>query len=293
MDRYELLGVLGVGGFGVITLQRDCIDSTSSTTDSFVAIKEMKKQLIVERNMQRAIGRELEYLTSIRSPFVLEVYATSRDANSIYIITEFLPGGDFFDYLASKGKLNEITHVKFFMASVLLALQATHKQCIVYRDLKLENLVIDNIGYIKLVDFGLAKRVLNRTFTVCGTPRYCSPEMLTGVGHNQATDFWSLGVLMFECLYGTSPFNDNCSELELFRRVTLGTYKIDKNVEVSPECLDMVSCLLQKKPKDRLGGIGMNGSGRILNHIWFKKFDVDALKRRCMALQMVNQHRSI
>ena len=103
MDRYENLGVLGVGGFGVITLQRDCIDSTSSTTDSFVAIKEMKKQLIVERNMQRAIGRELEYLTSIRSPFVLEVYATSRDANSIYIITEFLPGGDFFDYLASKG----------------------------------------------------------------------------------------------------------------------------------------------------------------------------------------------
>ena len=74
-------------------------------------IKEMKKQLIVERNMQRAIGRELEYLTSIRSPFVLEVYATSRDANSIYIITEFLPGGDFFDYLASKGKLNEVTHV--------------------------------------------------------------------------------------------------------------------------------------------------------------------------------------
>ena len=233
--------------------------------------------------MQRAIGRELEYLTSIRSPFVLEVYATSRDANSIYIITEFLPGGDFFDYLASKGKLNEITHVKFFMASVLLALQATHKQCIVYRDLKLENLVIDNIGYIKLVDFGLAKRVLNRTFTVCGTPRYCSPEMLTGAGHNQATDFWSLGVLMFECLYGASPFNDNCSELELFRRVTLGTYKINENVVVSPECLDMVSSLLQKKPKARMGGVGMNGAGLILNHIWFKKFDVDALKRRCMA----------
>ena len=130
--------VAGVGGFGIITLQREHND----TTERFVAVKEMKKQLVVERNMQRAIGRELEYLTSIQSPFVLEVFATSRDANSIYIITEFLPGGDFFDYLASNGKLNEVTHVKFFIASVLLALQATHKQYIVYRDLKLENILI-------------------------------------------------------------------------------------------------------------------------------------------------------
>ena len=122
MDRYEFISILGVGGFGVISLQRDkgknyledmndpekqtqeYLKAQRSDINNLVAIKEMKKQLIVMRNMQRAIGRELEYLTSIVSPFVLDVFATSRDAHSIYIMTEFLPGGDFFDYLASKQK---------------------------------------------------------------------------------------------------------------------------------------------------------------------------------------------
>ena len=90
-------------------------------------------------------------------------------------------------------------------------------------------------------------------------------------------------MLLFECLYGASPFNDNCSELELFRRVTRGTYQINDKVKVSVECHDMISSLLQKKPKDRIGGIGMNGAGLILKHKWFHKFDIDALKCRRMA----------
>ncbi len=300
MDRYEFISILGVGGFGVISLQRDkgkkyledmndpekqtqeYLKAQRSDINNLVAIKEMKKQLIVMRNMQRAIGRELEYLTSIVSPFVLDVFATSRDAHSIYIMTEFLPGGDFFDYLASKRKLDEKTHTKFYVASILFALQASHKQYIIYRDLKLENFVIDSKGYIKMVDFGLAKRVLNRTFTVCGTPRYCSPEMLTGTGHNQSTDFWSLGVFMYECLYGASPFNDNCSDLELFRRVTQGKFKIRDNVPITPECLSMLNGLLTKKPRNRLGGNGLNAAGNILKHDWFKDFDLEALKNQEM-----------
>ncbi len=298
MEQYEYIALLGVGGFGVISLQcdkgDDYLNNPGNRTpeymharrrniDHLVAVKEIKKQLIVRRNMQRAIGRELEYLTSIRSSFVLDLYATSRDEQSIYMITEFLPGGDFFDYLSSRGKLNEKTHVKFFIASILLALQATHKQYIIYRDLKLENFVLDNKGYIKMVDFGLAKRVLNRTFTVCGTPRYCSPEMLTASGHNQSTDFWSLGVFMYECLYGTSPFNDNCSDLKLFQNVTSGTFQIPSTVSTTPECKSMINGLLTKKPISRLGGVGLNGAGVILKHQWFHGFDIQALIDQKMA----------
>ena len=97
------------------------------------------------------------------------------------------------------------------------ALAHLHSRGVVYRDLKPENVMMDMDGHVKLVDFGLAKRILARSYTFCGSPRYCAPEMVTGKGHNKAVDWWALGVVLFETLFAMSPFDDNCDDVELFR----------------------------------------------------------------------------
>jgi CRP-like cAMP-binding protein len=188
LEDYEFRRVLGVGGFGLVTLHARKSDG------KLFALKKMQKQLIVEEEMQKFVRQEKMFLAELNGNlFVPTLDGTARDDDNVYLMLEFLSGGDLFSLIEECGSLNESTVVRFTAACAILGLQHVHKHSIAFRDLKLENLVIAGNGYVKLVDFGLAKRILARSYTFCGSPRYCAPEMVTGKGHNKAIDWWALG----------------------------------------------------------------------------------------------------
>ena len=193
------LQVLGVGGFGLVTMVQH------NQSKEVYALKKMQKQAIVDADMQEMIVNEKNFLVEMNNPFVLGARGTAVDRDCVYIVLEFLQGGDLFGLLENKEGFDE-THSRFYAGCTTEALAYVHSKNIVFRDLKLENLVLDSTGYCKLVDFGLAKRISGRTYTVCGSPRYCSPEMVIGKGHSYGVDWWALGIILYEVLFMESPF---------------------------------------------------------------------------------------
>lgn len=166
---------------------------------------------------------------------------------------------------------------RFYAASVILALEEIHNNGVVYRDLKPENLLLDNEGFIKVTDFGLSKLIGDtRTFTVCGTPHYLAPEIIQGTGHGKTVDLWCLGVLIYEMLAGRPPFyrpGERGDHMRLYRRITCCDYQ--PSSMFSEASWDLIQRLLQFKPSSRLG----HTNGRLRQHQWFAGIDWSALER--------------
>ena len=137
--------------------------------------------------------------------------------------------------------------------------------------------VLDGRGFVKLVDFGLAKRILSRSYTFCGSPRYCAPEMVTGKGHNKGVDWWALGVVLFESLYAMSPFDDNCDDVELFRRIASAPLEFPQYPSVSKNAKSFITELLKKDQAHRLGALA-NGSEGCMKHFWFRNIEWNDMK---------------
>lgn len=261
------LAVLGVGGFGLVTLVK------SKTSKEVYALKKMQKQAIVDAEMQLMIVNEKNFLVEMSSPFVLAARGTASDTNNVYIVLEFLQGGDLFALLEQKGIFSD-KFTRFYIACTVMALSYVHSHDIAFRDLKLENLVLDDKGYCKLVDFGLAKRVPNRTFTVCGSPRYCAPEMVTNKGHNYAVDYWALGIILYECLFAESPFASEYDDhLETFRNIARKKLIIPDEDDVSDDAKDIITQLCKKKPQERLG-CKAEGASEVKKHPWYSAVGV-------------------
>ena len=160
-------------------------------------------------------------------PFILQLITTYKDENCLYMLLELVQGGELFNLLHNMGGYLSSSHAVFYAACVLDVLAFLHKNNILYRDLKPENLLIDKEGYIKVVDFGFAKVVKDRTFTLCGTPEYLAPELVLGKGHNKGVDYWALGVLIYEMLCGYSPFADheNGDQIIICKNIMRGEVK--------------------------------------------------------------------
>jgi len=186
LDDIEQLNTLGVGAFGKVKVARH------KSTAQLYALKAQSKAFIVSQNMQEMILNEMHIMKQIDHPFISKLHASIQDRKYIYFLLELLPGGEFFSFLQSAGRLSE-DKSRFYSASVVLALEELHKNKIAYRDLKPENMVMDGRGYVKLVDFGLAKHITaGSTWTMCGTPDYLAPEIILNKGHNYAVDYWAL-----------------------------------------------------------------------------------------------------
>ena len=178
-------------------------DGSSPMPLSF-ALKIMKKTEVVRLKQVEHIRNEKEILTEINHPFLVTLYAVCQDSKHLYMLLEFIIGGELFTHLRKAGKF-ENEHGRFYAAQIGLGLQYLHEDCgacIVYRDLKPENLLIDKSGYIKVTDFGFAKKIEDRTWTLCGTPEYLAPEIIQSKGHGKAVDWWAMGVLIYEMLAG-------------------------------------------------------------------------------------------
>ena len=273
-DKLLHLAPLGVGTFGRVSLVKH------AESGKMYALKAMAKSKIVALKQQRNIMYERALLGATSHPFLLSLSATFKDADTLYSLFEWIQGGELFGRIESDGKLPPAA-AKFYAASVVHGLAYLHAMHVVYRDLKPENLLIDKTGYIRVVDFGFAKHVPERTYTLCGTPSYLSPECLTGAGYGKSCDWWAVGVLGYEMLTGKNPFDDECGDAQKTVRNVL-RMRIEypeELLDADPKAVGFIRNLLQRRVVDRLG-CRMDGAQEVIRHRWFTDVDWKALLRK-------------
>ena len=202
LEDFDLLKVLGKGGFGKVMLVRK-----KGTTDIY-AMKVLKKEAAIRRNQVTHTKTETHILKQIRHPFLTRMHFAFQSEGKLYMVLNYLPGGELFYRLKREGRFS-VERVRLYAAEIGLGLGHLHSLDMIYRDLKPENILLDEVGHICLTDFGLSKEsvaTVNAAKTFCGTPEYLAPEILQGVGHGKPVDWWSLGTLVFEMLTGLPPF---------------------------------------------------------------------------------------
>eukprot|EP00879_Flechtneria_rotunda_P001387 GHRR01001538.1.p1 GENE.GHRR01001538.1~~GHRR01001538.1.p1 ORF type:complete len:1213 (+),score=453.23 GHRR01001538.1:393-3641(+) len=271
----ELRRVIGTGQFGLVRVVRHV------KTNEVYALKVMHKAPLVEAKQIEHVVNEHAILGEVHHPFLVTLVGAYQDATSLYLLQEWVPGGELFHHLDIEGSFNDATAC-FYAANVLLALETLHMQGIVYRDLKPENLLLDTQGYIKMADFGFAKKIgSERTFTICGTPDYQAPEVIMRRGTTRAADYWALGVLVFEMLVGDPPFKSLTGDpWDTFRRTLSGRFYVPHFI--TDAAADLIFKLLQVNPEKRLG-CGSAGINEIKSHRWFSRINWDALAAKQLA----------
>jgi len=269
LDRLKVIGLLGSGSFGRVEL-REHID-----TGYTYALKAINKLTIKENNQLEFIKNERAVLAVMNSPFIVKLHGAMVDETNVYFLLEPAMGGEMFSLLNEHDRFPEEA-VKFYTASVVLAFEHMHSQKIVYRDLKPENVMLDHEGYVKITDFGFAKPLTQRTYTFCGTPDYLSPEIVLNQGHGFPTDWWTLGVLMYEMLTGNTPFYDESTHA-MYEKIVSGIFPFPPYV--SQNARDIVNKFLVRKTTKRLGMLA-GGVRLIKEHAFFDGFDWDALYHR-------------
>jgi len=278
------VGVLGAGAFGTVTLVVD------TQNDKSYALKAIKKCQIVKMRQQKHVKVELKVmrqLASYKSPFLVNLIQTYKDQLRVYYLLEACLGGELFTILRLRRKFSVKT-ARFFVACVVEAFDCMHSHKIIYRDLKPENLVLDHTGYAKVTDFGFAKVVKDKTFTVCGTPDYLAPEIVTGQGHNKAVDWWTLGVLTYEMLASYPPFFSD-SPMKTYKKILKGKPKYDAFNESSRR---FIATFLKVRPVKRLG-MQPDALKLIRNRSFFKGFDWEMLQARTMTPPIKNKVRGL
>ncbi|CAG9536155.1 unnamed protein product [Cercopithifilaria johnstoni] len=255
----ESMQTIGMGSFGRVYLARD-----SNTKKYYYALKKMSIGKIILTRQINHVFSEKKILASLKHPFIVKMYSSKCDGQNLYILFEYLPGGELFSYLRNVQRFPEIT-ARFYACEVLLALEYLHSKNIVYRDLKPENLMLTKIGHLKLTDFGFAKIINNKTNTLCGTPEYLAPEVIDGKGYNKAVDWWSLGILIYEMLVGLPPFQED-TLINIYEEIMTGRIDFPKNMDFFTK--DLIKKLLQLDPSKRLGNLE-GGAKDIKIHKWF------------------------
>jgi protein kinase A/protein kinase X len=271
---FVLRDTVGEGSFGRVRL----VKLKGSQDRSPFALKMMKKREIIRLKQVEHIKAEKEIMSRIDHNFIVNMFYAFQDEKSIFMLLEFVNGGELFSYLRQEGRL-PCSAAKFYLAEIVLAFDYLHNMMIVYRDLKPENLLIDFAGHIKVTDFGFAKVVEDRTWTLCGTPEYLAPEIIQSKGHDKSVDWWAVGILTFEMLAGYPPFEDE-NPLKNYQKILGGRFEEPRHFEVKVK--DIVRRLLALDPSKRLGCLKA-GANDIKNHKWYKDVDWDLALNRGLA----------
>jgi serum/glucocorticoid-regulated kinase 2 len=261
INDFEKIKTIGRGSFGKILLVK------YTPNNKLFAMKSIRKDQIISEGIIDNILVERNILLLNQSPFLLSLSFFVQNSERIYFITQFLKGGDLFNKLKTDMFLSEDL-VKFYAAQIAIALQDLHDLGFAYRDLKPENVLIDEDGYIKLCDFGASVKIkgTEKENTFAGSPEYASPEMICREGHTFMCDWWSLGILIYELLYGNTPFYDEDKD-RMYDLIKCGAISFpkfikingkEKKYKVSQDAKDIINKLLEKDPGIRLGRKGIN-----------------------------------
>lgn len=272
IEDFDLMKLLGKGAFGKVFLAQKKDDK------KIYAIKVLKKQSVVDNNQLEHTIAEKMILQHVNHQFLVNLVYAFQTPEKLYFVMEFMKGGELYQHLVRFDKFDE-KHAKFYAACITLALGHLHNNDYIYRDLKCENILLDEHGYAKLTDFGLAKFVRNdeKALTFCGTPEYLCPELLLGHGHNRPADWWSLGILIYEMIYGNVPFYSSNVQ-NMYKKIVKEPVRFKDNVNVSEEGKDIIRKLLCKSQASRLGS--QADSLEVLSHPWFKDLEWTKLLER-------------
>jgi serine/threonine protein kinase len=275
---FDYLKVLGKGAFGKVMLVR------MKSTQAIFAMKILKMvDVIAQGQIKHAIS-EKEILRVIKHPFIVQLRFSFRSSSRLYLVTDYYSGDTLFFHLKKVGTFDE-NKTQFYGAEILSALAHLHSHKIIYRDLKLENILMDSCGHVSITDFGLSKQNVDFNVgvtTFCGSPQYVPPEILASYFNTQKKsygpecDWWSFGILLYEMLIGKTPFFDKNRKI-MFHRIMNVTINFPSLV--SGEAAEIITKLLKRDPSIRLGA-GENGRKDIFEHEFFKTIDFDKLNRR-------------
>uniref|UniRef100_A0A0E0P0D1 non-specific serine/threonine protein kinase n=1 Tax=Oryza rufipogon TaxID=4529 RepID=A0A0E0P0D1_ORYRU len=306
IDDFEIIKPISRGAFGRVFLAK------KRTTGDLFAIKVLRKADMIRKNAVESILAERDILITVRNPFVVRFFYSFTSRENLYLVMEYLNGGDLYSLLRNLGCLDEDV-ARIYLAEVVLALEYLHSMHIVHRDLKPDNLLIAHDGHIKLTDFGLSKvglinstddlsgpavsgsslygddepqmsefeemdhRARRQKRSAVGTPDYLAPEILLGTGHGTSADWWSVGVILFELIVGIPPFNAEHPQ-------TIFDNILNRKIpwphvpeEMSSEAQDLIDKLLTEDPHQRLGA---NGASEVKQHQFFKDISWDTLARQ-------------
>ncbi|KAJ9092140.1 hypothetical protein QFC19_008798 [Naganishia cerealis] len=269
LDDFQFLAVLGKGNFGKVML------AESRQTQTLCAIKVLKKDFIVENDEAESVKSEKRvFLTANKAmhPFLLNLHCCFQTENRIYFVMEYISGGDLMWHI-QKSRFSA-KRAKFYACEVLLALKYFHENGIVYRDIKLDNILLTTKGHIKIGDYGLCKENMwqgNTTATFCGTPEFMAPEIISGKQYDRAVDWWALGVLLFQMLLCQSPFKGD-DEDEIFNAIEHDDVRYPINMP--RQTVLVLQALLTKDPLSRLGS-GPRDAEEIMDHPYFSDVNFD------------------
>ena len=262
---FEPLKLLGTGAFGKVLLVRYI------SNDKLYAMKVLSKSQLKLKKQEEHSKNERDLMVKLNNPFIINIKFAFQDESKLYIVSEFMQGGDMFYHIHhSTINMTEDT-VKFYIIELILGIEFLHKNNVIFRDLKPENILMDAEGHIKISDFGLSKILENpkdKAYTLCGTIKYLAPEILKNRGYDKSVDWWSLGCIYYEMLTGKIPFKikNNKIDLSVFEE------KINFKENINPLIIDLINRLLEINPKKRIG-YGENDSKQIKEHKYFSDVD--------------------
>lgn len=298
---YEPITIIGRGAFGEVRIVRH------KTTGGILALKKMNKSEMLKKNQTTHVRAERNILALAKNEWIIDLKVSFQDEKYLYLAMEYLAGGDLMTMLIKRDILPEI-EARFYIAETILAVESVHKLNYIHRDLKPDNILIDNLGHVKLSDFGLCKQseinfdspysnltrfeeeskykqLLDRktefkrsrklAYSTVGTPDYIAPEVFARKGYDESVDWWSVGVILFEMVVGYPPFfaddpSITCQKILHWKK----TFTIPREANLSREVSDLIRKLVTE-PASRLGN---KGAEEIKNHAFFAGVDWDNLR---------------
>ncbi|XP_046981680.1 RAC serine/threonine-protein kinase [Schistocerca americana] len=272
LENFEFLKVLGKGTFGKVILCRE------KATAHLYAIKILKKEVIIQKDEVAHTLTENRVLRTTSHPFLISLKYSFQTADRLCFVMEYVNGGELFFHLSRERIFSE-ERTRFYGAEIISALGYLHEEGIIYRDLKLENLLLDKDGHIKIADFGLCKEDITygrTTKTFCGTPEYLAPEVLEDNDYGRAVDWWGIGVVMYEMMCGRLPFYNRDHDV-LFTLILMEDVRFPRSI--SNDARDLLSGLLVKDPTKRLGG-GPEDAKEIMAHPFFRSINWNDLVQK-------------
>ena len=285
-NNFEFCYVIGKGGFGKVWKIKHL------KTNKYYALKEMSKLKIIEKKSENSINYEREILSKLNNPFIINMYYAFQDSDNLYLVMDYLKGGDLRFHLTRHIHFSE-EQSRFFICNVLVALEYIHSQDIIHRDIKPENLVLDENGYARITDFGIAKKNSEKNKMkgdTSGTPGYMAPEIMRGIIHSFEVDFFAVGIVAYEFMKGKRPYSGkNRKEIKeemLMRQIAIKEEEIPE--DWTKESVDFINKLLVRKRENRLG---FNGIKEVKEHPWIKYYPWEMILDKTLPSPFIPQNK--